>query len=114
MSAPFSDSSTNPSATSAAKSATTDAPTPTPPPTAPAPPQTSAAAPTAEPEPTTPTVDELIDSAPSDTALAALGSLAVKGRAPRTGYARKVFGQAWADTDRNGCDKRVISSSLCA
>jgi len=37
---------------------------------------------------------------------AALGSLAVRGRAPTTGYARERFGQAWADVDRNGCDTR--------
>ena len=30
----------------------------------------------------------------------------MKGRAPRTGYARDRFGPAWADTDRNGCDTR--------
>ena len=40
------------------------------------------------------------------TALAALASLAVKGRAPKTGYDRALFGQAWADVDRNGCDTR--------
>jgi Protein of unknown function (DUF1524) len=40
------------------------------------------------------------------SALALLATLAVKGRAPRTGYSREVFGQAWADTDRNGCDTR--------
>lgn len=40
------------------------------------------------------------------TALAALSALAVKGRAPRTGYDRDLFGQAWADVDRNGCDTR--------
>jgi hypothetical protein len=37
---------------------------------------------------------------------AALDSLPVKGRAPRTGYERELFGQAWADVDRNGCDTR--------
>jgi hypothetical protein len=37
---------------------------------------------------------------------AALDSLEVKGRAPRTGYERDLFGQAWADVDRNGCDTR--------
>jgi len=37
---------------------------------------------------------------------AALDSLAVKGRAPRTGYERTAFGQPWADVDRNGCDTR--------
>jgi hypothetical protein len=40
------------------------------------------------------------------TALALLGTLAVKGRAPMTGYDRDQFGQAWLDTDRNGCDTR--------
>jgi integrase len=40
------------------------------------------------------------------SALAALARLAVKGRAPKTGYDRDVFGQAWADVDRNGCDTR--------
>jgi len=40
------------------------------------------------------------------SALAALGSLPVKGRAPKTGYHRSLFGQAWADVDRNGCDTR--------
>ncbi|MDF2093357.1 DUF1524 domain-containing protein [Knoellia sp. 3-2P3] len=40
------------------------------------------------------------------TALAALATLPVKGRAPRTGYEREVFGQAWSDVDRNGCDTR--------
>ena len=36
----------------------------------------------------------------------AIESLAVKGRAPKTGYARSAFGPAWADVDRNGCDTR--------
>ncbi|WP_315969739.1 HNH endonuclease family protein [Cellulomonas timonensis] len=36
----------------------------------------------------------------------ALDGLAVKGRAPKTGYERSAFGQAWADVDRNGCDTR--------
>jgi len=40
------------------------------------------------------------------SARTALASLAVKGRAPRTGYDRALFGQAWADVDRNGCDTR--------
>jgi hypothetical protein len=37
---------------------------------------------------------------------AALATLPVRGRAPRTGYERERFGQAWADVDRNGCDTR--------
>lgn len=35
-----------------------------------------------------------------------LTQLPVKGRAARTGYDRTLFGQAWADVDRNGCDTR--------
>lgn len=35
-----------------------------------------------------------------------LDALAVKGRAPKTGYSREQFGQRWADIDRNGCDTR--------
>ncbi|AOT59299.1 hypothetical protein A4G23_02136 [Streptomyces rubrolavendulae] len=40
------------------------------------------------------------------TALAAVETLTVKGRAPRTGYEREKFGRAWADTDGNGCGTR--------
>ena len=40
------------------------------------------------------------------TAASVLSSLPVKGRAPKTGYTRAQFGQAWADVDRNGCDTR--------
>lgn len=39
-------------------------------------------------------------------ALEVLETLAIKGRAPKTGYDRALFGQAWADVDRNGCDTR--------
>nr|WP_309124108.1 HNH endonuclease family protein [Arthrobacter sp.] len=39
-------------------------------------------------------------------ALEQLGSIPVKGRAPKTGYTRDEFGPAWADVDRNGCDTR--------
>ena len=35
-----------------------------------------------------------------------LDSLAVKGRAAKTGYPRDQFGQRWADVNRNGCDTR--------
>jgi hypothetical protein len=77
----------------------TPAPTATPEPTVPATPS-----PTPTPSPTktaTPPV-----KAARGTALAAVARLAVKGRAPRTGYSRDLFGQAWFDTDRNGCDTR--------
>ena len=40
------------------------------------------------------------------TAVTTLATLTVKGRAPKTGYDRDLFGQAWADVDRNGCDTR--------
>ncbi|MBM3656479.1 MAG: HNH endonuclease [Actinobacteria bacterium] len=36
----------------------------------------------------------------------AIETLAVKGRAPKTGYSRSGFGPAWADVDGNGCDTR--------
>ncbi|GAB3538979.1 hypothetical protein GCM10027403_26530 [Arthrobacter tecti] len=39
-------------------------------------------------------------------ALALLETLPIKGRAPKTGYDRDQFGQAWLDVDRNGCDTR--------
>ena len=38
------------------------------------------------------------------TALAALASLSVKGRAPKTGYSREQFGDGWASV--SGCDTR--------
>ena len=83
---------------------------PTGPPTAPEP---SATPPAPEPaletepvpEPTLGT--ELVPgSAPPQTALATVPLLEVKGRAPRTGYERDLFGSGWVDVDRNGCDTR--------
>lgn len=40
------------------------------------------------------------------TASDVLETLTVKGRAPKTGYDRDLFGPAWKDVDRNGCDTR--------
>ncbi|WP_137988920.1 HNH endonuclease family protein [Streptomyces vilmorinianum] len=40
------------------------------------------------------------------SALAAVDTLTVKGRAPKTGYDREKFGRAWADVDGNGCGTR--------
>ena len=71
----------------------TEAPPATPAPTAPAPP---APAPTA----TTPTPTALA----TGTARAALARLAVKGRAPKTGYSRDRFGGGWAT--QAGCVTR--------
>ena len=48
----------------------------------------------------------MIAEASEVTASSVLSSLPVKGRAPKTGYTRAQFGQAWADVDRNGCDTR--------
>lgn len=45
-------------------------------------------------------------SAPGGSALAAVDTLTVKGRAPKTGYAREQFGKSWVDTDHNGCGTR--------
>ena len=54
-------------------------------------------------------------------ALATLAALPVKGRAPKTGYARAAFGPAWSDDvdvegGHNGCDTRndVLRRDLTA
>lgn len=39
-------------------------------------------------------------------ALASVDGLAVKGRAPKAGYARERFGKGWLDTDGSGCGTR--------
>ena len=36
----------------------------------------------------------------------AIAILEVKGRAPKTGYERGLFGTPWSDVNRNGCDTR--------
>jgi len=61
--------------------------------------------PARSPTRSTPAKKPTVPAAPH-SALAALGTLAVKGRAALTGYDRDLFGQAWADVDRNGCDTR--------
>jgi hypothetical protein len=68
---------------------------------APAPPGSQTAARPAQPD--APTAQS--------PALAQLDSLTVKGRAPKTGYSREQFGQAWTDDvnvaqGHNGCDTR--------
>ncbi len=40
------------------------------------------------------------------SAVDALSSLPVKGRAAKTGFSRDQFGPAWSDVDHNGCDTR--------
>ena len=60
----------------------------------------------------TPLVAPAVRQAPAATAaLTTLNTLAVKGRAPKTGYDRALFGAAWTDDvsvegGRNGCDTR--------
>lgn len=44
--------------------------------------------------------------AANSTAEETLDKLAVKGRAPKTGFARSQFGPVWSDVNRNGCDTR--------
>ena len=69
-------------------------------------PSESSTPPSATPIPTKSVARPLTSSVTEASALAALGTLKVKGRAPKTGYDRALFGQAWADVDRNGCDTR--------
>lgn len=57
------------------------------------------------------TVSELPGGAFAAEALTELSQLPVKGRAPKTGYDRALFGEAWTDDvtvdgGRNGCDTR--------
>jgi len=58
------------------------------------------------PATTTPPAATAAKPPAAGTALAAVATLTVKGRAPKTGYTRDQFGQAWYDTDHNGCDTR--------
>ena len=46
----------------------------------------------------------------------ALKELETKGRAPKTGYDRDLFGTPWSDLDRNGCDTRndILERDLVA
>ena len=79
---------------------TTSAPPPAP--TSGSTPPSSVASPAA----TADTATTAISQARPGTALAVVGTLAVKGRGPLTGYARAAFGSAWTDVDHNGCDQR--------
>ncbi|MBB5639850.1 GmrSD restriction endonuclease domain-containing protein [Cryobacterium roopkundense] len=90
-------------APAAASDVSTSVPTPTPAPTdaAPLDPDTPSGA-SADPS--------VVVADPSATDLVAtalLATLAVKGRAAKTGYDRtESFGSAWLDVDQNGCDTR--------
>lgn len=49
---------------------------------------------------------KLLTKAGNQEAILILEQLPIKGRAAKTGYTRKQFGNAWSDVDRNGCDNR--------
>lgn len=57
-----------------------------------------------------------IGSDDASEALRILNTLPVKGRAPKTGYSRAQFGDAWSDIDHNGCDTRndILNRDLTA
>ncbi|GAA1458872.1 GmrSD restriction endonuclease domain-containing protein [Williamsia maris] len=64
---------------------------------------------TPAPAPSTPA--QVGSGSAAQSSLTLLNTLAVKGRAPRTGYSRAQFGQAWTDDvnvdgGHNGCDTR--------
>ena len=51
------------------------------------------------------------------SSVALLETLPVKGRAPKTGYSRDQFGQAWSDDvdvefGHDGCDTRIICTQF--
>ena len=47
-----------------------------------------------------------VSNAAAPTVTDVVAVLAVKGRAPKTGYTREQFGTAWKDVDGNSCDTR--------
>jgi hypothetical protein len=53
---------------------------------------------------------------PAPLATAVLAGLAVKGRAPNTGYRRAQFGSGWGDEDGDGCSTReeILQRDLTA
>ena len=56
--------------------------------------------------PEEPVAPEIIVASPEGSALTILQELPVKGKAPKTGYAREQFGNGWSSVD--GCDTRNI------
>lgn len=56
-------------------------------------------------------------STPSSDAAELLAQIPIKGRAPKTGYDRALFGTAWTDDvtvefGHNGCDTRIICTQF--
>ena len=96
-------------ASPAASSSTPSDPTSSPPTPSPTPSPTPELAPTPTAPPPAPNPSPSEDAEPTaqpGSALAIAEGLTVKGRAPKTGYDRDLFGGGWVDTDRNGCDTR--------
>jgi hypothetical protein len=63
------------------------------------------------PPPSPPLSGSQADGAEAAAALAKLATIPVKGRAPKTGYDRSLFGDGWSDDvtvelGHNGCDTR--------
>ncbi|HEY9314300.1 GmrSD restriction endonuclease domain-containing protein [Williamsia sp.] len=66
---------------------------------------------TEKPLPTATAVAQVTAAPGANAAMTKLNALPVKGRAPKTGYDRTLFGDAWTDAvsvegGRNGCDTR--------
>ncbi|WP_270241593.1 GmrSD restriction endonuclease domain-containing protein [Kocuria marina] len=97
---------TDSAAPSPSASATTSAAAPTTPPPATQSPSPTRGAGDATSPAASSSPEDATEHAATGTALAALGDLPVKGRAPKTDYSRDQFGPRWADTDHNGCDTR--------
>lgn len=57
-------------------------------------------------QPQTPSSPEATTAQPTGEAAAVLNELEIKGRAPKTGYARAQFGDGWQT--KNGCDTRNV------
>jgi hypothetical protein len=72
---------------------------------------TALATPAPAPLQVAPIAEPVANPDSANAALAKLATLPIKGRAPKTGYARDQFGQAWTDDvsvpgGHNGCDTR--------
>ncbi|MCQ4121071.1 GmrSD restriction endonuclease domain-containing protein [Rhodococcus tibetensis] len=104
------DHSADAAAVSASETSVTLAPT-TPPPAPAAPPLSSPVAPLPALPALSVAEPRMVDGTEANAALRLLDTLAIKGRAPKTGYDRELFGQSWTDDvtvegGHNGCDTR--------
>ena len=96
------------------------APVSTPPPVVTAPPTTAQSTTARAPRRPAPVSTAAVTAVAADVqqagarrAVAVLATLAIRGRAPMTGYSRAQFGSAWTDDNddasgHNGCDTRII------